>query len=137
MTDLETAKTNLKNHSICLCKDGKFFFDDRRGISPLMSFISESRDLSGYSVADVVVGKAAAFLMIKCGIKNVFAKVLSKPAATLLSSFSIPFEYETLTEKIINRDGTDICPMEKTVLNTDSPDVAYKLLSEKLAAMRN
>ena len=60
MNDIEIAKAELKDHSICICKDGRFFTDDGRGISPMMRFIAEERDLIGSSVADVIVGKAAA-----------------------------------------------------------------------------
>lgn len=135
MSDLEIAKANLKGHSLCLCKDGNIIFSDKKGISPLMDFIAENRDLSGYSAADIIVGKAAAFLMIKCGVKSVFASVISVAAADLLSSHSIPFEYDALTEKIINRAGTDICPMEKTVLDISSPDDAYSALLATLSRL--
>lgn len=49
-------------------------------------------------------------------IKNV-CEVLSMGGKEIFEKFGVRFEFETLTEKIINRSGTDICPMEKTVLN--------------------
>lgn len=67
MTDLELAKRNLAGHTICLCKDGKLLTSDKRGISPMMDFIEEGRDVTGYSVADKIVGKAAAFSFRPCG----------------------------------------------------------------------
>ena len=135
MTDLQIAKNNLEGHSICLCKDGKCLFSEKRGIAPLMGFIADGVDLEGHSVADLVVGKAAALLMVKCKIKAVFAKTISKSGQEILKSNNIPFEYEISAEKIINRDGTDICPMEKTVLNTDDPEEAYILLKNKILSM--
>ena len=137
MTDLQTAKNNLEGHTICLCKDGKCLFSEKRGIAPMMDFIAEGIDLSGYSVADLVVGKAAAMLFIKCGIKRVFAKTLSESAKRVLELYGVDYEYETLTEKIINRDGTDICPMEKAVLGTDDVEEAYLILQNKLNDLRN
>ncbi len=135
MTDLEIARKNLAGHTICLCKNGQCIYSEKRGIAPMMGFIAEGADLSGYSVADVVVGKAAALLFVKCNIKEVFAKTLSKSGEAVLKSRNIPYEYETLAERIINRAGTDICPMEKTVLNTDDPDEGYALLKEKIKSM--
>ncbi|MCM1306094.1 MAG: DUF1893 domain-containing protein [Bacteroides sp.] len=128
MTDLTTAKNNLAGHTICLCKDGSCLFSSKRGIAPMMDFISDGVDLAGYSVADIVVGKAAAFLFVKCGIKSVFAKTLSKSGKRILEEYGIEYEYEILADKIINRAGTDICPMEKAVLNCDNADEAYKIL---------
>ena len=136
MTDLQIAKGNLEGHTISLCKDGQCIFSEKKGIAPVMGFIADNINLEGYSVADLVVGKAAALLFVKCKIKAVFAKTLSKGGAEVLKSNNIPFEYEILAEKIINRDGTDICPMEKTVLNTDDPEEGYILLKNKLQSMR-
>ena len=115
MTDTEIAKQHLDGHSICLCKNGEYFTDDGKGISPMMKFISQGIELSGYSAAVVIVGKAAAMLFVKSGIVSVYARTLSESGKSFLESHNIPCEYETLTEKIINRSGTDICPMEKTV----------------------
>ncbi|MDE5592741.1 MAG: DUF1893 domain-containing protein [Clostridiales bacterium] len=135
MTDLQIAKNNLSGHTICLCKGGECLYSESRGIAPMMNFIADGVDLSGYSVADVVVGKAAALLFVKCGIKNVFAKTLSQSAKSVLELYGITYEYETLTERIINRAGTDTCPMEKAVWDTSDPDEAYSTLKDKLKAM--
>ena len=135
MTDLEIAIKNLDGHTICLCKDGNCLYSEARGISPMMGFIANGVNLNGYSVADLIVGKAAAFLFIKCGVKEVYAKTLSKPAEQVLKEHGVPVTYQTLTEKIINRAGTDVCPMEKTVAETNDAEEAYTLLKQKLATM--
>lgn len=132
MTDLQIAKNNLSGHTICLCKNGDCLYSEKRGIAPMMGFIASGANLAGYSVADIVVGKAAALLFVKCGIKNVFAKTLSENGKKILERYGIDFEYETLAEKIINRSGTDICPMEKAVANTDDPEEAYAQIAQAL-----
>ena len=132
MNDLKLAKDNLQGHTICLCRDGKLLFSDKKGISPMMDFIEEGVDLEGYSAADLIVGKAVAMLFVKCRIKSVFAKTLSKSGREMLFSHGIECEYEVLADSIINRDGTDICPMEKTVKDTDGIEEGYLLLKEKL-----
>lgn len=137
MTDIEIAKSNLSGYTICLCKDGNCLYSERRGIAPMMNFIANGTDMRGYSVADLVVGKAAAMLFVLSGIKSVFAKTLSKSGEEILKRHEIPYEYETLTDKIINRDGTDICPMEKAVSVTEDPQEAYDLLSERIKRMSN
>lgn len=136
MTDIETAKENLDGHSICLCRGGEIITDDGRGISPMMRFLAERRDLTGYAAADVIVGKAAALLFVKAGIVCVHGKTMSVSARDLLEQHSIPCSYDTMTEKIINRQGTDICPMEKTVEAISDADEAYEALVRKLAEMR-
>ena len=137
MTDLQIAKNNLSGHTICLCKDGNCVYSEKRGIAPMMSFIASETNLSGFSVADIVVGKAAAMLFLKCGIVAVYAKTLSESGKAVLEKHGIPFEYETLTEKIINRNGTDICPMEKAVSDCDDAEEAYLLLLKQIEILRS
>ena len=132
MTDIEIAIKNLNGHSICLCRSGRFFTDDSRGISPMMRFIDENKDLCGYSVADVIVGKAAAILFFKAGISAVHGKVMSESGKAYLESHSIPCTYDILTKRIINRHGTDICPMEKTVAEIDDAEIGYIALKSRL-----
>ncbi len=132
MTDIEIAKNNITGHTICLCKDGNCLYSDKKGIAPMIDFIESGINLSGYSVADLIVGKAAAMLFVKCGITKVFAKTLSENGKKILEKFGLDYEYEILTEKIINRAGTDMCPMEKAVLNCDDVEEAYLILKNKL-----
>ena len=136
MTDIEIAKAKLNGHSICLCKDGEWFTDNGRGISPMMRFLGEGRDLKGYSVADVIVGKAAAMLFVKAGIRVVYGEVTSEAGYTYLQEHEIPCAYGTLTEKIINRKGDGICPMELAVTLLDDPEEGYIALKDRLAQLQ-
>lgn len=131
MSDIQMAINGLEGHSICLCKEGSCFTDDGRGISPMMRFLAEGRDLKGYSAADVIVGKAAAMLFVKAGIVCVHGRVMSKSGKEYLTSHGMTCTCDTLTEKIINRQGTDICPMEKTVADIEDPEEAYTALKSK------
>lgn len=136
MTDIEKAKENLGSHSICLCRDGECIFSDSKGISPMMTFISEGRNIFGYSVADVIVGKAAAMLFAKAGIASVYGEVMSVAAFDYLTARGISAEYGQMTERIINRTGDDICPMEKTVSDIDDFNEGYIALRNRLSQIR-
>ena len=137
MKDLEIAKESLAGHTICLCRGAEKIYSEERGIKPLMCFIGRGLDLTGYSAADVVVGKAAALLFAKCKVKAVYAKVLSLSGKDVFEKFGIEYSYGELVEKIINRAGDDICPMEKAVLFTDDPDKAYEILKNKITPRGN
>lgn len=136
MRDPDTAKLHLDGHSICLCKDSDIITDDSRGIAPMMKLIAAGTDLHGYSAADLIVGKAAAMLFVKTGIVSVFGKVMSEAALHYLEQHGIPAEYDTLTEKIINRRGTDICPMEKTVAAIDDAEQGYAAMKQKIKELK-
>lgn len=133
MTDLELAKRNLAGHTICLCKDGKLLTSNKRGISPMMDFIEEGRDVTGYSVADKIVGKAAAFLFVLAGVTGVYAEVVSSEEKRVLDEHGIPCSFSVMTENIVNRKGDGMCPMETLVQEENEPKRAYMLLKKKLS----
>ena len=132
MTDLQIAKNNLAGHTICLCKDGQCLFSEKRGVAPMMEFIAKGVDLRGYAVADKVVGKAAAMLFVKCGVQAVFAQTLSESGKRFLCEHGVTCEYETLIDRIINRAGTDMCPMERAVLTCENVEEGYVLIGNQL-----
>ena len=85
-----------------------------RGVSDLYGLLQEEQScLKGAYVADKVVGKGAAALMIIGGVKKLHADVVSKPALTLLSGSDMEVHYEQCVSKIWNRTHTDRCPVEK------------------------
>ena len=89
----------------------------QRGVADLYELLTTAPDfLQGSSVADKVIGKGAAALMIQGGVKKVYADVISQPALTLFQAFDIDVSYDTLTDNIINRAGTGICPVEQRSL---------------------
>ena len=136
MTDLEIAVQNLDGHSICLCKNGELIINDGRGISPMMQLIAGNKDLNGYSAADIIVGKATAILFVKAGITCVHGRTMSESGRAYLESHGIPCTYDILTERIINRKGTDICPMEKAVADIEDTETGYEALRKRVEEMR-
>lgn len=133
--DLNTAKVALEGHCIALCKGNSIIVDDKHGIRPMLDFITKQWDLTGYSVADIVVGKAVATLFVYSKIKAVYAEVLSKPALEYLNAHDIEVEYGTLVDNISNRAGDGICPMELCVANIDDANEAYFALKNKVEQM--
>ncbi len=131
MSDISIAIDSLDGHTIALCKDGNVITSDERGIAPMIGFIRNGTDLTGYSVADKIVGKAAAMLFVKAGITEVHAQVLSEKGKAVLEKHSIKYSFDTLTENIINRKGTGICPMELAVEDIDDVEVGVRTLAGK------
>ena len=136
MSDLERAKEGLNGHTICLVRGVDVLVRDERGIAPMMELLAEGKDLIGFSAADRVVGKAAAMLFVKAKIRELFAETISRSAAEFLEENGMPFSYRTMTEYIVNRDGTGRCPMENAVLLCADAESGYRILKEKLAALK-
>lgn len=138
MTDLEKAKSLLKNNITCvLVKDDHVLSSTKTGIAPVMELIENNINLEGYSVADKIVGKAVAMLFCKAKIKDVYGEVLSESAKAYLEKHGINFSYNTLAHAIINRQKTGVCPMEETVKDIENYDEAFIALKNKLASLKN
>ena len=106
------------------------------GIAPLLHCMEAQLDLRGYSVADKIVGKAAALLFTAMGVAAVHGTVMSEGGARVLAQNKIPHSCDTPTKQIINRTKTDICPMEKAAAGIDDPQAAYALLQSALALLQ-
>lgn len=131
-TDLERAKARLTGDTTCaLCKENRLYETQKRGVAPLLEWIENGVDLQGFSAADKVVGKAAAFLYVIMGVKSVYANVISEPALKTLQRFHVQTEYAQIVPSIRNRTNTGFCPMETAVWEIDEPTVAYNILKEK------
>lgn len=119
-----------ENHTIVICKnDASVFVSDDRGVAPLMKLIKEDKtQLVNSTVADKVVGKAAALLMVYAGVKEVYTPTISKPAIEVFNKYNVKIIYDNLVERIVNRKGDGLCPMETLCLETDNPEEAYTLI---------
>ena len=141
MMDLEKAKRVLrdKNQSLVIVKGGKtIFHSDSSGIDSLLKAIEElGEELSGASVADKVVGKAAALLLAYSGGAEVYAATLSRKGLKTLRRHGIPVEYDLLVPEILNKKGKDRCPFEKLTSGIESPDQAYEAIKAYLEAVKN
>lgn len=138
MNDLEKAKEILEkgNYTCVICKGDTVYTSVDRGVAPVISFIDNKTDISGFSVADKVIGKAAAMLFSLAGVKEIFTDVISIPAKQYLDKQGIAVSYNKLTEKIVNRAGNGLCPMETLVININDEIEAFHAISEKLKMLR-
>ena len=122
-TDLTHARRLLlENEYTCvLCRGDRVLTSTRRGVAPLMAWLEEGRDLTGFSAADKVVGKATAFLYCLLGVKAVYAKVVSRAALAVLEERKLPCFYDEAVPAIRNRAGDGLCPMEAATSNIHDP----------------
>lgn len=103
------------------------------GIKPLIAWLeTEPENLEGSSVADKVVGKAAALLLIYGRVGEVYAEIISESAAEYLQEHRIPFDFGRKVPYILNRDGTGMCPMEQRCLQIDDPGEGYEALKKMI-----
>lgn len=129
MKETEKAKNLL---------DGKkgIYTSEKRGVAPIIEKIDTDPDFfKDASAADRVIGKAAAMLLEKYGVLEIYAKVTSKYAVAYLNDKKTVLTYDIKVNHIINRSGADMCPMEKAVLNVNNADEGEKLIRDTINSM--
>ena len=138
MSDLERAKALLKatpSLTCVLCRGETVYQSEKKGVAPMMGFLADGIDLGGFSAADRVVGRAAAFLFVLASVRALYAEVLSESALSVLDTYKIPVTYGKLTPYIINRRGDGMCPMESAVIDLDAPLAAHAAILQTMSRL--
>ena len=124
--------------SCIICNNHEIRLFHERGVKDIYRLLKEEPDfLNGSFIADKVIGKAAAALMILGGVKEVFAGVISRPALSLFQSHGIEPEYKIETEYIINRTRTGWCPLERRCKNLETPEDCLAEIDDFMNTMKN
>ena len=136
--DLLKARDLLEagDYTCVVCKEDTLYTTQQRGVAPLLNWLEEGTDLSGFSAADRVVGRGAAFLYCLLGVKEVHARVMSHPAAEVLKAYGIAAGADTFVEGIINRAGNGPCPFEAAVMEIHDAQEALAAIRRKRLEMQ-
>ena len=118
-------------------KDNTIYKSKKRGVLPLIEWYDQGLNLKDFSVADKVVGKAAAFFYVILEIKELYADVISRSALELLIKNNINVSFGLLVDYIRNRTNTGFCPMEQATINIDSPAEAVVAIKNKINELNN
>lgn len=103
----------------------------KRGVADLLYLLKHEQDmLDQAQLADKVVGKGAAALMVLGHVKEVYARTISQSALSLLQSAGIATTYGTCVDHIINRAGNDWCPVEKLCSTVNTAEECLPLIED-------
>lgn len=103
------------------------------GIAPIVHALRADRDaFAGCAAADKIVGLAAAYLFTYGRAAAIHGDVMSAAAERWMSKQGIPHSAGEVVEKIINRRGDGICPMEARALQLTSPEEAWAVFDEMI-----
>ncbi len=132
-----SAKNLIANQkaTCVVIKQGKILnVESGRGVRPVIA-LYEQGILQDAVVVDKIIGKAAAMVLVLGGVKACYGVTMSRAALEYLQAHGVRAEYGELTERIINRKGDGICPMEQTVADIDDPTEALEALKAKIAEL--
>ena len=117
--------------------DGEVTAYNKKGVRDLVWLLdNEPEKLRGAMIADKVVGKAAAGLMVQGGVGEVYADVMSRLALPLFNEAGIPYSYGELVERIVIPEGDDRCPLEKIVSEATTAQEVETMLRQHFAEMQ-
>jgi len=108
---------------------------DGRGVADLYRLYSTTPEvLVGATVADRIVGRGAAALMVAGGVRQVYTDVVSEAALDMFAAHPEVFvDYGTITDHIVNRRGDGPCPVEALTAPVSDPDECVRLIGGFLA----
>jgi len=132
MQDLKIAKLRLKEEDLTLVivKNGRVIFEtESQGVGGFLQAIEKfGKELVASSVADKIVGAAAAMLCAYSEVATVFAVTISEEGIKVLEDNGISYQFENRVPNILNQDRTDVCPFEKLAIGSRDPKEAYEKL---------
>lgn len=104
-----------------------------RGVSDLHWLLTDHPHmLQGARVADKIMGKGAAALMILGGVRELYTPVISRLALNLLSGYDIKTTYDKVIDHVVNRDKTGWCPVETLCRDLATPKECLAAITEFL-----
>lgn len=125
------------NYSCVVRKDGEIRIYSRRGVVDLFElYESDPAFLEGAEVADKVIGKGAAAVLVLGGAADVWADVLSESAYELFHEAGITVNWDDKVPFIINRMHTGRCPLETACDVSDNPEKLYPVIRDFVENMK-
>jgi zinc transport system ATP-binding protein len=109
-------------------KESLVFSSDGRWLYPLFELehflASGEYDPATLTVRDKIVGKAAALMLVRLGIRDVHAGIMSKLGVEALERHNVSHGYDTFVDRIE-------CRTEEMLIDEFDPEKAYQMLRRR------
>ena len=107
-----------------LSMDGQVQRENGHTVLPLVRLIEKYPELlEGGFVADRVIGRGVASLLIGVGVASAHGMLMSEGGRKMLEDAGIPCTWAQLTDVILNNRGDGSCPVEALVKDMEDPAV--------------
>lgn len=124
-------------YSCVIANEGKIRTFTQRGVADLYDLLTQEPEfLKGALIADKVVGKGAAALMILGGIKELYTDIVSSNAMDLFQTSDVKVGFIQEVPFIWNRDRTGWCPVETMCSEEKSAEAILPLIRDFLERIR-
>lgn len=125
-------------YSCVIANKGKVRTFTQRGVADLYDLLTQEPDfLKGALIADKVVGKGAAALMISGGIKELYTDIISSKAMDLFRTSDVKVGFGQEVPFIWNCDRTGWCPVETMCSEEESAEAILPMIRDFLEKVRS
>ena len=122
---------NANSLSLLVRNHGLTTQHENRGVQDLLTLIqNDPKRLKGAVVADKIIGKAAAALMIAGGVKEVHTNIICTPARELFENADVVVKAREEVPMILNRDQTGQCPIDSRLNDAATVEECVAILQE-------
>ena len=140
--NLDVCREILHSENLtCVAADesGILLKSGKKGILPMLDVLDLYQNQNGRPVyqADRIIGKAAIIIAAHCGIREIYADVISDSAWGIALYKGIKVIYRDKVEMILDRTGTREGPFEAALHDVDTDDfgLVMKTIYETLDSM--
>ena len=120
---------NANSHSLVVLRDDEMQTYNDRGVQDLVLLVTnEPERLNDAIVADKMVGKAAASLMVAGGVREVYTNLICRSALEVFRKAGIAVHAKQVVEQILNRDRSGQCPIDALLNETDDVEQCVEIL---------
>ena len=125
---------NAEHASLVVLNHDSLSIYTDRGVQDLLQLLLEEPErLRGAQVADKIIGRAAASLMVAGGVSEVHTNLISTPALQLLREADIPVSFDEEVPQILNRDRSGQCPIDSRLNEAETVNECVAILQAGLA----
>ncbi|MBT3408208.1 DUF1893 domain-containing protein [Candidatus Woesearchaeota archaeon] len=128
-------KPDFSKYNLALIKNDEIIFtSNKSGIRPIVECVIKYKGkIKDCVLHDKIIGLGAAKIIVYSGIiKELCSEVTSTPAIDHLVKNKISFEVRGFADNIMNRENTDICPMEQKALKFEDDEEYFLHVKELL-----
>ena len=119
-------------------EDGIVFTSREKGIKPMLDLLKryETGECKPLYQSDMIIGKAAVLIADHCGVKWIYADVVSEAAIKLSHERGIDIAYRERVPRILNRQKTEEGPYEAALNGVDLDDFSLVMETVRKVAER-
>ena len=119
-------------------EDGIIFTSKEKGIKPMLDLLKmyEKGECRPLYQSDMIIGKAAVLIADHCGIKWIYADVVSEAAIKLSHERGIDIAYREKVPMILNRHKTEEGPYEAALNGVNLDDFGLVMDTVRKVAER-